>query len=117
MDFGFISDLTYGSPPNDTILMSCATHRTGHWIVHGTSFGVCVSDRLASIVPDTSRTSCRKRTLKQEEPAVCRGPGVNDGPTQQLVRSFQNEVVEIYTVQEGQGSYQRERERQQQHQQ
>jgi len=61
--------------------------------------------------PDTSRPSCRKRTLKQEEPGVCQGPGVNDGPTQQLVRSFQNEVVGIYTVEEGQGSYQRERER------
>ena len=43
--------LACGSPPNDTIQISSAAHRTGHWNVHGASFGVSVSYRLASTAP------------------------------------------------------------------
>jgi hypothetical protein len=122
--------LACGSPPNDKIEMSSAAHRTGHWIVHGASFGACVSDRLASTAPrylasllqkvqppDTWRPSCRKYSpqipgvplaeselCSRRNLALVRALASMTAPTQQLSRSFQNEVLRIYTSEEGKGS-------------
>jgi len=90
--------LACGPPPNDTIQMSSAAHRTGHWTVHDALVPVPATGWLVQ-PPDTWRPSCSRRTLQQKEPGLCQFLGVNDGPTQQLSPSFRMRLWES-TLQE-----------------
>ena len=88
--------LALGSPPNDTIQMSSAAHRTGHWIVHGASLDVCVSDRLASTAPIHLASLLQKANSAAGGTWPLSGPWRQWWPNAAAITIPPNEVVVLH---------------------